>query len=96
MSAGEGVPARFVVRDDVVFRRVGGEAVILDLDTQRYYTLDETGTRMWQLLAEHGEPARVVEAMLAEYDVEREVVERDLAKLVAELMEEGLLVAEDP
>jgi hypothetical protein len=70
---------------------VAGEAVILDLGTQCYFSLDETGTRMWQLLAEHGDTARVVERMTGEYDVERETVERDLARLVDELLAAGLL-----
>lgn len=88
-----GAPRCVEVAADVVFREIRGEAVILDLGTQRYYTLDATGTRMWQLLAEHGEAAKAVEALLAEYEVERRVVERDLAALVEELVAEGLLVA---
>jgi len=85
----EGV--RVEVGPDVVFREVAGEAVLLDLATQRYYSLDETGTRMWSLLAEHGTLAAAAERLLAEYDVERHVLERDLRELVERLAEEGLV-----
>jgi hypothetical protein len=83
---------RVVVPEDVAFREVGGEAVILNLETEHYFTLDAVGTRMWKLLEEYGELGKVVEVLLVEYEVERRVVERDLAALVGELVGEGLLV----
>jgi len=82
---------RVEVAPDVVFREVAGEAVLLDLATQRYYSLDETGTRMWALLAEHGTLAAAAERLLAEYEVAPEVVERDLRDLVERLAAEGLV-----
>jgi len=84
-------PRRVVVAPDVVFRQVSGEAVILDLASERYYGLDETGTRMWVLLAEAGDLAIVHERLLEEYDVDPQVLRHDLADLVARLLAEGLL-----
>jgi hypothetical protein len=97
LSAGEPppLPERVEVAPDVVFRQVSGEAVILDLGSERYYGLDETGTRMWVLLAEHGSLAGVRERLLAEYEVAPEDLERDLAELVRRLIDEGLLRAAD-
>ena len=43
------------VPEDVLFNDVGGEAVLLNLETGQYYGLDEVGTRMWSLLAECGQ-----------------------------------------
>lgn len=85
------VPERVEVAPDVVFREVSGEAVILDLESQRYFSLDATGTRMWVLLAEHGALETVRDVLLTEYEVEPEVLERDLEVLVKELLEAGLL-----
>ena len=76
---------------DVIFQILDGEAVLLPLKTEEYYTLDETGTRMWQLLVEHGEPEPVVSQMLEEFEVDEVTVRRDLAHLIGELREEGLL-----
>lgn len=86
------VVERVVVPEDVAFREVGGEAVILNLETEHYFTLDPVGTRMWKLLDEHGELEKVVDALLVEYEVERGVVQKDLAGLVGELVGEGLLL----
>lgn len=85
------VPERVEVAPDVVFRQVSGEAVILDLESQRYFSLDATGTRMWELLAEHGALDIVRDMLLTEYEVEPEVLERDLNELVTRLLDAGLL-----
>lgn len=86
-----GAPRRVEVAPDVVFRQVGGEAVVLDLTTQRYFSLDETGTRMWMLLAEHGDLTAVHDQLLSEYEVDPDTLHRDLESLVKKLLEAGLL-----
>jgi hypothetical protein len=78
--------------DDVVFRELDGEAVILNLASGLYFGLDETGTRIWRLIEEHGELRTVLAAMCDEYDAPPETIERDLMTLVAALAEKGLLV----
>lgn len=76
---------------DVLFRELAGEAVLLDLKTQRYYGLDPVGTRIWQLLAESGRTADVLQAMLDEFDIDRAKLERDLQTFLDELEGVGLI-----
>jgi len=77
--------------EDVLFHEVGGEAVILNLESGKYYGLDEVGTRMWALLSEYGAIEPVVNALLAEYEVEEEQLRSDLLKLINDLSSHGLL-----
>jgi hypothetical protein len=76
---------------DVMFREISGEAVLLSLQTGKYYGLDEVGARMWALLAELGclEPA--YRTLLDEYDVPPERLQTDLIQLVDKLAAQGLL-----
>ena len=78
---------------DVIFQVLDDEAVavLLHLETEEYYTLDETSTRMWQLLIEHGEVEPVIAQMLEEFEVDEATVRHDLTHLIGELREEGLL-----
>jgi DeoR/GlpR family transcriptional regulator of sugar metabolism len=46
---------------------------------------------MWQLLQEHGDVDPVVEQLLAEFDVEEAELRRDLALLIGQLEEAGLI-----
>ena len=79
-----------------LFGHLEGEAVILNLDSGVYYTLDPVGTRIWQLIEEHGDLAKIKESMLAEYEVQAEELDSDLIRLVDELVESGLLAQTAP
>ena len=79
-----------LIREEVVFRELGGEAMLLNLKTGAYFGLDPVGTRVWQLLAEHGSVAQVMEVMLGEYDIDPERLERDLLELCGQLCTTGL------
>lgn len=86
---------RLRVSDDVVFRELDGEAVILNLDSGIYFGLDDVGTRFWQLIEQDGRVALALEALESEYDVETEVLRADVDRLVTALVEKGLMVRED-
>jgi hypothetical protein len=82
---------RVVVRDGVMFNRVGEEIVLLDLDSGTYFGLDSVGSRVWELVTGNATIGEAIDAMLDEYEVEREVLERDVLLLVAELEEKQLI-----
>jgi hypothetical protein len=79
----------------VLFRDLGGEAVLLELDSGCYYGLDEVGTRIWSLLEQHGDLGEVEKQLLAEYDVSHDQLAADLRSFVQELEGRGLLARTD-
>ena len=79
------------ISDDVVFRDLAGEAVILNLATGTYFGLDAVGTRLWHLITEHGSTEKVIEALLAEYEVEEGQLRRDVDDLIQQLTDKGLV-----
>jgi len=83
----------YTIAEQALFQPLGGEAVLLDLRTERYFSLDDIGTRIWSLLTEHGTVDAVVAQMLQEYDVVEVVLRKDVEVLVGRLVEAGLLVA---
>jgi hypothetical protein len=82
--------ARIQFPDDVLYNDLGGEAVIVNLVTGKYYGLDEVGARAWALLAEHGRIEPAYQALLAEYDVDEAQLRRDLSQLIEALADRGL------
>jgi hypothetical protein len=79
------------IPDDVVFRELDGEAVILNLESGVYFGLDAVGTRIWQLCQEHGSVRSVWEAMQREFDESAETLESDLLAFIDELSTRGLV-----
>ncbi len=80
-----------VVSPDAVARELGGETMLLDLASGACFGLDEIGGRIWQVLEDGHSPAAACDAILAAYEVEREVVERDVLTLLGQLIEQGLI-----
>lgn len=87
--------ARVAVSPNVLFRELDGEAVLLDLGTERYYGLDDVGTRMWSLLSENGEVKAAYERLLSEYNVDPTVLANDLQKWIEQLAAFGMLTVLD-
>ena len=82
---------RVVPLPHVVAAAQGGRTVLLDVERGRYYTLDEVGGRIWALLGEGAPREEIVDALRREYDVEVARVEADLAGLLGQLREAGLV-----
>ncbi len=82
---------RATVPRHVLVRLLDQESVLLNLETERYFGLDETGTRMWQLLTTSPDIDAAYQELLAEYDVQPELLRENLAELVGHLVEHGLL-----
>jgi Coenzyme PQQ synthesis protein D (PqqD) len=77
--------------EDVVWRNLQGESVLLDLKTGVYFGLDGVGTRIWTLLQDHDDLQVVLAELLGEYDVPEERCASDLVELVGALAEKGLV-----
>ena len=82
--------------DDVLYRELDEEAVLLHLGRGIYFGLDQVGRRVWELIVANGHVGAVVEALIAEFDVERERAEKDTLDLVKALAENDLVVSEPP
>jgi hypothetical protein len=82
---------RLILPEDVLVSDVEGESVLLNLNSERYFGLDEVGTRMLSVLTTSNSIQTAYEALLEEYEVENEALRRDLAELVDRLIDQGLL-----
>jgi hypothetical protein len=68
-----------------------GEIVILGLEGNRYYSLDDVGARVWELLAEPRRVSAIRDVLVAEYETTPEECERDLVELLEELQAAKLI-----
>lgn len=76
---------------EVLFQEVGGEAVLLNLESERYFGLDPVGTRIWALLGEDSHLQHAHATLCIEYDVPAATLETDLLALIDQLADAGLV-----
>ncbi|MEM2842199.1 MAG: PqqD family protein [Thermoproteota archaeon] len=81
----------------VAFRILGEETVIVNIDTGFYYTLNEVGTRIWQLLERGRSIKEIVRIVLEEYAVDEDKARKDVLEFINDLYKEGLVeIYKDP
>jgi hypothetical protein len=81
----------YKIPSTVTAKPIGTETVILDLASGTYFGLDPVGARLWQLIEEGNSLAKVCDIMQEEYDVSRDLLERDAFVLVGELIDKKLI-----
>lgn len=82
---------RAAVPAHVLVRVLDRESVLLNLETEQYFGLDETGTRMWQLVTASPNIDSAYQELLAEYEVDPELLRSNLMELLSRLLDCGLL-----
>ena len=82
---------RVKVPEEVLISGLQDESVLLNLDSERYYGLDDVGTRMFSVLTSSDSVQSAWERLKNEYDVDHEVLRQDLIALVESLVEQGLI-----
>jgi hypothetical protein len=81
--------------DRAAAKVIDGEAIIIDLITGRYYSLEGPGADAWSLLAAGVPVAEVAGGLSASYEVDRDVALADTARLARQLLDEQLLAPAD-
>ena len=72
-----------VPHDHIVFTEFdGGEGVLVDLNTKKYYQLNETAMLVWRCLEKGKTLSEVVEEMMAAYEVTKEQAAQSVEKLL--------------
>ncbi len=85
------------VSEEAHCARLGEQIIVADMRSGRYFGLDDVGALVWSLLEERATPGAIVDRVHAEYDVSREVLERDVDRLLDDLVDRRLVeVAPDP
>ena len=83
---------RVRVPDDVLISNLQEESVILNLDSERYYGLDDVGTRFLSVLNTSDSVEAAYEVLRDEYNVDGNMLRQDLLELVEDLVKQGILI----
>jgi len=80
-----------VVSEQVVAEQVGDELVLLDLRSENFVALNEVAAVVWRSLEAHGSQERAASDVVSMFGVDRSVATEDVAELIADLVEMGLV-----
>jgi len=78
-------------KDKVTYRIIDAEAVILNLDNGYYYSLNEVGTKIWQMIEKRKQLIEILSFLSEQYQVDKKRLRGDLIGLVKDLKKEKLI-----
>ena len=88
----------YKIPDSAIVKKIEDELVIItmtdgisDIDSS-IYTLNATGKVVWEKLDGQNSLEKIINALAEEYNVPKTKIEKDVKKLVIELIEKGLIL----
>lgn len=85
---------RYVVNPDCACAAVEDGAVVLNMRTKRYYSLNETGATIWRLLEDDVPVKEIVAYLVHHYSVEHDTAGNSVSTLLLDLTSEALITAQ--
>ena len=84
------------IKEGFVVREIAGQSVVVALgEASKSFNgiikLNETGRIIWDKLTDGAEKEDIVKAILAEYEIDSDTVEKDIDTFVATLKENNIL-----
>jgi hypothetical protein len=78
---------------EVAAKIIDDEAILINVASGVYYSMDKTGALIWSLVEAQCAVAGIVDVLTRRYDVPRPTAEADVERLAGELLEENLAFA---
>ena len=77
---------------DVISQQLENTMILLHLRTNRFYELNRTGARLWELLGSGMSRAEIKERMMEEFDVDPVQLGGEMKELLELMKKEDLIV----
>jgi Coenzyme PQQ synthesis protein D (PqqD) len=84
--------ARYQVSSQVINEVIDGEAVMIDLATGSYYSLNDIGSVIWTFIEAGAAQGEIVDLLAQRYDAPVDEIVRAVGGLLNRLQQEGLVV----
>ncbi len=80
---------------NVIFRRLGEEVVLFNLETDHFYELNWTAARFWELLHAGRDSTEACEQMLEEFAVDSDQLVKEAKAFLVQLRREDLVAVDE-
>ena len=77
---------------NVTFEVVADEAILIDINTGTYFSLNEVGTEFWEMLDGEQTIGQHATTIANKYEVETSMVVADLLELASEMAKDALIL----
>ncbi len=83
------------IRDEILWKVVDSEAVIVDPGKDEYSYLNPTGTSIWLMIDKGMDIKEIVSKLSKEYECDESNIREDMETLIEELISNNLIEAQN-
>ena len=77
--------------NDISWRRIGDEVIVLDLRSNAYLSINQSGTALWDMLVDGATSETMAARLVSDFALDEERARTDVDAFVAMLSDRGLL-----
>jgi hypothetical protein len=77
---------------EIIHNDIDGEVVIMSIEQNKFYGIDKIGTCIWKLLDTPKNVENIIDEMLKQYNVTREVCETDILSFLNKMAHQNMLI----
>lgn len=81
----------YKIKQQVLWKNVDNEVVIVDPETDNYSYLNATGRDVWELLGQGRTFEEIVAELSTRYDASPEIIRADVLALINDLLSSGII-----
>lgn len=82
---------KIFIPEYVLIQNLNDESVLLNINTETYFGLDDIASQMWEALKTSDSTESALEKLLQIYDVPKDTLSQDLLEFINKLSEHELL-----
>jgi coenzyme PQQ biosynthesis protein PqqD len=90
MASFQSCPRR---KDEVIFQKASNDFLLFNMDDGNYYSLNEVGSRIWELCDGTRSVEQIIDTLAQEYDAAKELLAQDVVEFL-ERFRNGKLIVE--
>lgn len=77
--------------NDFVFNEIDGEMVMMNIETGKYVSLNQTGKTIWHILEQNKTITQIIEEILAQYDVSQAQCTQEVSHFITQMVEQEVV-----
>lgn len=85
----------YSIPDSVMLQNIDDETLLLDTNTQEFFSLNEMGAAMWESMSEYKNLNEVLKEFQEAFEVDENQLKEDIAAFASQLKEKGLITFND-
>ncbi len=82
---------RYIHKKEVIQSKIGDEVVMLDMDSGFYFGLNSVASVIWNHLKDGMDFNQLVEKLMEQFEVDRELCVHDTKELLNQMVEKGII-----